>query len=142
MKSQVSPFEFETIILKTNNYLVTLIFSWISSLSIVWPKIQKNINLRITFFPLRISGFLKFAKWPMAVQIRSRLSCWIFWYIILFSTSYAKVIAVLLFHNTFLQNMSKLSFFIFLTSRCCNITTTRRIFIFEVFIIFFHFFQN
>ena len=63
-------------------------------------------------------------------------------YYTFFLTSYAQVIAVLHFPYTFCKTCPNLSFQIFLTSRCSNITTSRRILFFEVFIIFFCFLQN
>ena len=56
-----------------------------------------------------------------------------------FSTSYAKFY---FFITLFCKTCRNLCFLVLLTSRCSNITTSQRIWIFEVFIIFFVLSQN
>ena len=97
-------------------------------------------HIFFSFWNLRI---LKNCKQVVGGLHRMRIFVLIFLIYYTFSpTSYAKVIAVLHFPYTFCKTCPNLSFQIFLTSRCSNITTSRRILFFEVFIIFFCFLQN
>ena len=106
-------------------------------------KAKRNLTLQPCKNLLKKDVERTFGVLQRHFAIGCGFSCWIFWYIIrFFPTSYAKVIAVLHFPYTFCKTCPNLSFQIFLTSRCSNITTSRKILFFEVFIIFFWFFQN
>ena len=60
----------------------------------------------ITFFPIWILGIYKFSKCPKAIEIGMCFSCSSVWYIIrIFPTSYAKVMAILLFVHELLENL-------------------------------------
>ena len=117
----------------------------------MWLKIIKKyiflknkFNLCITFFPkFWILEIYKFSKCLKAIEIGMCFSCSSIWYIIrIFSTSYAKVMAILLFFTNFCKLYQNSCLLIFLTTRLLIVTTSQRILFVEVFIIFFEFFEN